>query len=240
MPRTAEQKLTMIRNLMDKAADPATTSEEAQALQERAETLMLRYGWDEASLPESQRADDGLTSQLFALPNPYGIDKRQLLFNIAHVFGCKSLVHKSVQGQQVQVFGFQSDLAKVELLYTSLVMQALGQMRRAEMPKVDRWWSVSRTTFNKSWLAGFSRTIYLRLKAAHQKIAEEHRGTGAELVVADRTQRIERFFADSTGRTRKVKAPTRSDVGYGAGTQAGERADIGLTRVGGTRQQLQG
>ena len=59
---------------------------------------------------------------------PYALDKSGLLAAVAHALRCRSVRRKEwLAGQYVyrmHLFGFESDLERTELLYTSLLVQA--------------------------------------------------------------------------------------------------------------------
>jgi hypothetical protein len=233
MARTDDDRLAQIRKLLDRAQHPGTPEGEALACEEKAEALLARYGYERAMLPETERKAEKMEVRVFWIDNPYGRDKVTLLYSIAYAFGCQHVFFRLDGGFRVRVFGYESDLDRVELLYTSLQLQAVAGMRRAELPH----WETSRARFNRSWLHAFAITVGRRLKKAQQRAGREFEGTGAELVLRDRAQDVETFFQQHAGRTRKVK-PKRSTTGWEAGSEAGRSADLSQTRLGGERVAL--
>jgi hypothetical protein len=81
-------------------------------------------------------------------------------------------------------------------------------------------------------------SVVERVRAAEQRAAAQaghlHTGSepGTQLVLADRTQIIERTLATAYPTTRKSRA-TYSGSGYGAGYAQGQQADLGGIRLSG-------
>ena len=89
----------------------------------------------------------------------------------------------------VRVYGFTSDLERVELLYTSLLLQAT---RDLVYVRPDSW-GESTAAYRRSWLAGYASAVYARLLRAEQRASAEQpttgTGTSTELVLRDRSDR---------------------------------------------------
>ncbi|MCK9894432.1 hypothetical protein MXD60_07425 [Frankia sp. AgB32] len=70
------------------------------------------------------------------------------------------------------VIGFESDLDAVELLYTSLLVQATSAMMRAGS-RQDRHGRSRTRSFRQSFLASFAIRIGQRLRAATEQASEQ-------------------------------------------------------------------
>jgi hypothetical protein len=92
-------------------------------------------------------------------------------------------------------------------------------------------------------LHGFAVSVHRRLSAAEsaaasaadQREAGADGGPRADLVLADRRERVERAYADAFPVLGRGRRPTLSGTGFSAGAEAGERADLGTRSVPGRR-----
>ena len=98
-------------------------------------------------------------------------------------------------------------------------------------------WAQSPRAWRRSWLLGFATAVVARVRAAEQGAAQRATdaaagdGRSAVLVLADRTQRVERTLRAAYPVTRRSRV-TYSGSGYGSGYARGQRADIGTSRLG--------
>lgn len=229
---TIEGKLETVRKLLAKA-ERASTVEEADAFTAKAMQLMARHGIDEAMLAASGRSKDGLGMMKFTIRNPYSQAKGMLLGNIADAMRCKTVLHPDYTRRSTgsaSIFGWESDLRRVELLYTSLLLQAAPQVARQFPGVFDE---VSVATFRKNWFRGFAVEIWRRLShlektAADESTAVTDDGTSTALVLIDRTAQLDNFYNDfffgvKLGEGKKIV------LGAGAheGAMAGRRANLG-------------
>src|SRR5688572_30023564 len=115
-----EAVLERVRALLAKA-ESTTFEAEADALVAKAHQLMARHAIDRAMLG---RRDDGavVTSRQVALHDPYLRAKFLLLAEVAKASSCRALLHTGAG--YALVFGYAADLDAVDLLYTSLLLQA--------------------------------------------------------------------------------------------------------------------
>jgi Protein of unknown function (DUF2786) len=234
-------KLDTIRKLLAKA-DGAATSEEAQTYTEKAVAMMARHGIDEALLaaslgPEAAGRDEIGTCDI-PMADPYSAGKARLLAWTASALRCRAVLHEAGGGRVsgVTVLGFASDRARVELLYTSLLLQA-GTQLVALRPD---WAGESVAAYRRSWLHGFALRVHQRLldaEAAALADAPSHPsasaadGRSVAVVLADRTDRVERAYAATFPRLGRARRASLSGSGYAAGDRAGTRADLGRTAV---------
>ena len=133
------------------------------------------------------------------------------------------------------MFGFASDIERTDVLYTSLLLQMWQGLAAAEPPA----WSRSPRAWRRSWLLGFATAVVARVRAAEQRAAQRAAdapagsGPSAALVLADRTEIIERTLRQAYPVTRTSRV-TYSGAGYGTGYAQGQRADSGTSRLGRT------
>ena len=135
----------------------------------------------------------------------------------------------------------RSDLARAEVLYTSLLLQASSQVRRSFAPPGENV-----AAYRRSWLAGFTRAVVGRLTESEDRAAQTARTSGpapggrsVSLVLADRSVAVSSAMEDAYPHLRKAQARSLSGSGGRSGYLAGQRADLGGARVGrGVRGRL--
>ena len=234
--------LARVRKLLAKAEAEGTTPDEAQALTAKAAELMARYGIDRALLAAQQPETDQPTDRKINVDNPWARVQGHLLCGLASAMRCQCVIlpHPG-PGVRIHVFGFASDIERTDVLYTSLLIQMWHGLAAAEVPS----WARSPRAWRRSWLLGFTSAVVARVRTAEQRAAaqagHEHTGAGpgTELVLADRTQVIERALATAYPTTRKSRM-TYSGSGYGAGYAQGQQADLGSSRLSGYRSRALG
>lgn len=227
-------RLERIRKLLARA-ERAGTPEEAQACTDKAVELMARHGIDMALLAAAEPGTDEIGTTHVEIADPYSAGKARLLGWTATALRCRAVLHQLGGGRvgAVTVFGFGSDRERVEVLFTSLLLQATAQLVRERPP----WPGESVAAYRRSWLHGFAVQVHRRLVDAERRAeqaagarattADEEPGTGAALVLADRRDRVERAYAEAFPALGRSRRATLSGSGFTAGAAAGERADLG-------------
>lgn len=221
-------KLDTVRKLLAKA-EGAATEAEAQTYTAKAVELMARHGIDAALLGAAAPGRDEIGAQRIAINDPYSAGKARLLAWTAAALRCRAVLHSAHGGrvEAVTLFGFASDRERVELLYTSLLLQATAQLVRVRPP----WPGESVAAYRRSWLYGFADEVHRRLSAAESRAAEQHRaatdGPSVALVLADRRDRVDRAYAEAFPRLGRARSATFSGSGFASGAAAGRRADLG-------------
>jgi hypothetical protein len=231
--------LAKIRKLLAKAEDPATTAQEAETYNAKAAELMAAYGIDRAMLAAADPDSDVVGDRVVVLEAPYARDKAGLLSGIAHQMRCRSVLRTRYPGRAKEIslhlFGYDSDLLRADLLFTSLLVQASTGMVRAPVPPGE-----SVAAFRRSWLAGFTYAVVRRLADAEQKAeseaereaADRPSGTSVALVLADRSRVVENTLNQHYPRLGSARSRALSGSGMADGWAAGQRADIGGGRLG--------
>jgi hypothetical protein len=233
-PDTPDALLARVRKLLVKAEADGVTQAEAQALTAKAAELMAKYGIDRALLaavrPETDRPDD----RIIDVANPWARVQAHLLCGLAAALRCQCVIlPRTGPGSRIHVFGFASDIERTDVLYTSLLLQMWQGLSATEPPA----WSRSPRAWRRSWLLGFATAVVARVRAAEQRAAQRAAdapagsGPSAALVLADRTEIIERTLRQAYPVTRTSRV-TYSGAGYGTGYAQGQRADIGTSRLG--------
>jgi uncharacterized protein DUF2786 len=235
----SDKQLDKIRKLLN-MAERAATDEEADAFNRRAEQLMADWGIEAAQLAATGRTSDNIELRVVDIDAPYGTAKSHLLSSVARPMRCQTVrhAHRRGGGYSCTVVGFRSDIERVELLYTSLMVQATSQLLRVRPPACG---GESVKSFRRAWLYAYGQAVNDRLTTTerratagdHAAVATTSTAMSTALVLREREQRVEdakrRAFPHLV--TRSVSL-TSTD-GFGAGYRAGHNADLGKARVRG-------
>jgi hypothetical protein len=175
--RTVDARLLdRVRALLAKA-ESTTYPAEAEAYTAKAQELAARYSIDEALLAARSGDTEVVPfARRIGVDHPYEGEKASLLDAVARANRCH--VVWSPEFQFVTVFGFDADIDAVDLLHTSLLIQAHRAMAVAEPPggKAGR---TRLRAFRQSFLVAFAARIGERLAdAADAALAEATHAVG--------------------------------------------------------------
>ena len=226
--------LDRVRKLLAKAEADGVTPHEAEALTAKAAELMARYGIDRALLGALHPETDSPADRVFDLDNPWAAVKAHLLAGLASALRCQCiLLNKAEPGSRVHVFGYQSDLERADILFTSLLVQ----MARALAAEPVSATGGGAKAWRRSWMFGYASAVVARVRAAEEAAVADATADGAAadgpstaLVLADRAMTVRRHAEKAYPRTRKTRV-TYSGDGYQAGYREGQKADIGGAKV---------
>lgn len=216
---TGSRMLTRIRALLAKA-EATGFPEEAEALTAKAQELMARHSVDEALLDDRAPSHDLPGACRIGVEPPYEQAKAVLLDAVATANHCRAVWNEPFAFSTV--VGFEADLEVVELLYTSLLVQATTAMTKAEA--TQRAGGRKRTkTFRQSFLAAYAHRIGIRLHAAAETpVTDDLLPVLASREVAV-TERLDRMFPETT--TTRLRGVS-DEAGWTEGSQAAERAQV--------------
>ncbi|MEU9573294.1 DUF2786 domain-containing protein [Streptomyces massasporeus] len=230
--RTESRMLTRIRALLAKA-EATGFPEEAEALSAKAQELMARHSVDEVLLAARAPSADTPGACRIGVEPPYEQAKAVLLDAVAGANHCRAVWNEPLGFSTV--VGFETDLEAVELLYTSLLVQATTAMTKAEaavgapparaQPRArGRAGGRKRTkTFRQSFLAAYAHRIGTRLAtAAETQVTDDLLPVLASREVAV-TGRLDRMFPETT--TSRLRG-VRDAAGWTEGVQAADRAQV--------------
>lgn len=220
--------LEKVRALLAKA-ESTDFDEEAEAFTAKAQELMARYAIDEAVLEASrprQGHDATIDETVVVIPDPYASPKALLLHVVASENRCRSVYH---QGRGTAgVIGGATDRQAVEVLYTSLLVQAVGAMQRAGS-HVDADGTSRTRSFRTSFLTSFATRIGERLREATAKAtaeAVEQVGPGFLPVLARRSDEVDRVVKARYPHTRSSRRTVSNPAGWHAGRAAADAARL--------------
>jgi hypothetical protein len=227
---SADRALRRIRGLLAKA-ESTEFPDEAESLTAKAQELMTRHAVDAALLEVGPSMTDGraVDTRRVHVQDPYVRAKMQLLAAVAEANDVRVVWYSSLG--IANLVGGHADLAAVELLFTSLLLQVARALSAAERPSERR--SASRS-FRRSFLLGYAHRIGERLQAARRSATEEaaaEHDVDLLPVLRSRQAAVEERVAELFPRVRATRSRASVDAGgWYAGREAAERADVGLRR----------
>ncbi|NUT35371.1 MAG: DUF2786 domain-containing protein [Hamadaea sp.] len=161
--------LERVRALLAKA-ESTTFPEEAEAYTAKAQELMARHSIDYALLVARTGGRSEPAVRRLPIDNPYEAPKTLLLQAVADANGCRSVW--SQYFAFATITGYPADLDSVELLFTSLLVQAVTAMTQSG-PKQDRYGRNNTRSFRQSFLTSYAQRIGERLRGATDAVVTE-------------------------------------------------------------------
>ncbi|GGQ74973.1 DUF2786 domain-containing protein [Streptomyces pilosus] len=218
--RPESRMLGRIRALLAKA-EATGFPEEAEALSAKAQELMARHSVDEAVLASREPSGEVPGACRIEVEPPYEQAKAVLLDAVAGANHCRAVWNEPFGFSTV--VGFASDLEAVELLHTSLLVQATTAMTRAEA--AQRAGGRKRTkTFRQSFMAAYAHRVGTRLAAAAEtEVSDDLLPVLASRAVAV-TDRTDRLFPETT--TTRLRGVSDA-AGWEEGARAADGARVG-------------
>ncbi|MEV4489119.1 DUF2786 domain-containing protein [Micromonospora coxensis] len=223
--RSGSPMLDRVRALLAKA-ESTTFPAEAEALTGKAQELIARHSLDRALVEASAERPDQPGGVRLGTEAPYAGAKALLVQEVATANRCESVWSDDLGF--ATVLGFPADLEAVELLYTSLLVQATAAMLRGrgERTRKDR-----RTkAYDESFLHAFALRIGERLRAATEaadRQAAEDAGPQRLLpVLAARSDAVRERMETLFPRATSSRLTIRDAEGWHSGTSAADRARL--------------
>jgi hypothetical protein len=249
-----QKLLNRVRALLAKA-ESTDFPAEAETYTERAHALMAQHGIEQAQLADAGKINDEIISMRIDMTGTYTAEKTRLLVQIA--LACRSrTVRYGPPGSSAVAYcvvvGHKSDLERIEVTYTSLLLQAAGQIKH-QRPPLDIYGDLtsSVTVYRRSWFNGFAYAVGARLEAIEARAAAQDKAQQAtttsgepgtrstELVLLDRKTKVDAAYNELFGDLPKVKSRNQINPdAYYSGQAAGRRADLGQTRVTASRTAI--
>lgn len=218
--------LTKVRALLAKA-ESTDFAAEAEAFTAKAQDLMTRHAIDEALLTDEAGESIEVLGTRVLIHHPYGLEKASLLDAIARANRVRAVWNDFAAC--VTLVGVPTDLAQVEMLFTSTLVQATRAMTRAgrDSHAEDR-----SSSFRKSFLSAYAVRIGERLTDSSAAATATY-GTDLVPVLQRQSEAIEdefdRLFPHVTTGSRRRRLDAR---GWEAGTRAADAAVLPAGAVG--------
>jgi len=214
-----DKTLTKIRALLAKA-ESTEFAAEAEAFTAKAQDLMTRHSIDEALVADEQGGPVDVLGVRVLIHHPYAMEKASLLHVVAEANRTRAVWNDFASS--ATLVGVPTDVAQVEMLFTSTLVQATRAMTRAgeESHGVDR-----SSSFRKAFLIAYAHRIGERLTSSSDDAVATY---GSDLVPVFQRQEeaisgeVERLFPRITsGSSRRRQLDLR---GWEAGTRAADAA----------------
>lgn len=249
-----EKAMRRVRGLLAKAED-TDFPEEAEALTAKAIELMAEHGINRRMLDAKYKVERIMKRHYITVTGAYMPQLRTLLGQLATAMGvyCTYNVDPAMQKQYrddyrewlygggygkkpiapprnyVSLYGFDTDIERVEMLFTSLSLQSVVALKKTVKPD---WFSGTTRSWKTSYFTGWVYRVAQRVKEAEQGAVEEVESSTA-LVLVNPYAQAEQFALGELGRKpKKGFTPTvRSATAFHEGQDEAERADIGQDRI---------
>ncbi len=217
--------LERVRALLAKA-ESTTFVGEAEAFTAKAQELMARHAVDRAMVEGAHARSGGPGGRRIPTDDPYAQAKSLLLDAVAGANRCRTVWSGSLGFSTV--FGHEAELEGVELLYTSLLVQATRAVASAG-PQLDRWGRSSTRSFRKSFYVAYATRIGQRLQestAAAEAAGADAHGDALLPVLAARDRAVDHALDEAFPSTTKCSVSVSSGAGWIAGTSAADQARL--------------
>jgi hypothetical protein len=141
------------------------------------------------------------------------------------------VIHSGNGPARVTLVGFASDLALVDLLYTSLLLQATTSLRRQ---------AITGRAFRRAFLVGFAGEVGNRLRATREAAVADTGTTSTAVALRDRAQEVEAAVREQFPRLRNARVSISDGRGLIAGRRSGAQANLssGRNQVPGGRAAI--
>lgn len=218
--------LERVRALLAKAESTEYPAE-AEAFTAKAHELMTRHAIDAAVVDGHTVAAGWVAAVRIPIDDPYLDAKSLLVHVVSKNTRCRSVHHTGYA--MVTVVGASADLAAVEVLFTSLLLQA-QQALLAEGSSLPPGARQRSRAYRSSFLTAYAYRVNERLAAVSADVtADVAASSGVDVlpVLADRRQviddAIDELFGELTSSRRRI--PT-DPAGWANGRRAADRARL--------------
>jgi hypothetical protein len=248
-----EKRMATIQGLMNMANDPALGEEARENYLGKAYELMTKWQIDDAMLAAVK---DGKIEPIIkryiklTTPTTYSLEYADLIATVAVAMGARGFVSKTYYKDDkfiragyydAIIVGFESDLDTIELLATSLSVQCEMAVAVAARnnPRAAMMTASQKYNFKRSFLVGFKGEVKRRIEKMRKQTVADTTTTGAELVLVDRTAKVD-DWVNQEMRIGKAVERKYGSHGYGDGIAAGQKANIGQNELGPKRKAIGG
>lgn len=243
-----EQDMSKIEDRIAKLLAKAekTTPEEAAALTEAAERMMLKYGIEQAIINakragKSHAADEEMMRTIIGFTGVYKKGMHLAMIAAVDAFNTvKIVVTSDKTTEYMWIMGYASDVQQMHVLVTSLQLQCISAL--------STWWkdfdSTGMTAMEKfktrrTFIIAFGDGAALRIRKARSEIITETSSDepGTEIALRDRRSEVDAWVDSQFNLVRgKSTRMSMGYTGYGAGHKAGQSANTGEGALKATKQ----
>lgn len=227
-------------------AEGTDNPDEAETFFAAATRLMEKHSINDAMLQAAGKAQqDEIGFITIEFGSTYWAAWKSSSAAIGFAFGFKCLVMQNSKNGSMRWFGWKRDLANAELIWASLLIQAERASRNfLESYQSPSYLSTSekredRFKAKRSFITGFGTQVARRIEEQRKLTkneAVESDGSGDLLpVLVSREKQLDDYFDEIPTQALRRTRLSHNSRGYGAGMDAGDRADIGNKRVSGQK-----
>lgn len=227
--------LAKVRGLLAKA-EASEFEHEAEAFSAKAQELIAKYSIDVAMLGDVYDVPGGVRVYI---DDPYAKPKFILLGGIARANNCRGVW--ASRAKTATLVGHSSDLLLVEILFTSLLVQATNAVLSAGTQYKPDGRVSTRSWRNAFWF-GYAARIEERLGDATKSAHDQHEAdTGQDYlpVLAKRSEAVEQALSEAFPSLGTMTASMSNIEGLNAGRSFANNADLrsnSQVRSGGSPQ----
>ncbi len=239
----SETKLNRLKEriaLLLNKAENTPYPPEAQAFQEHAERLMVRYGIGKAELDavdaKQGKKQEPIIEARFDIRGSYRLGQRDGLSAIGQAFPTITMLQTNYSNYcRLYIIGHESDVNTVKTLFSSLLVQAGVAMSRWWEAEGKMWpWErtdsekrIERREFQRSFLFQVSS----RIRELYAQETEQS-GSGTELVLVGRKEQVDDFVSEQYPFLRRSRNRTAAGSAGAmlAGRVAGSQAHLGFEK----------
>lgn len=222
-----------IQHLLRLAEDPGASSAERDLAMRRAEKLMARH-----RLQADQLHQDGeiktLTITVTGGARSVAPGVARGLCELAQALDCRGVFWPEKRSVRVLVAGEMADLARVNQLYASIMIQAPLALRERIKP-LSFYSDTDKQKFRRSYMQGYLYGVAARIKNNTKRALDDSdpeappTEPGVQLILARRIDRAEDHLRELFPSIREAPAILQHAVGRLAGSTDGYVSDIGLS-----------
>ncbi len=218
--------LARVRALLAKAESTAFP-EEAEALSAKAQDLMNRYALEHAVVEGEQAQKAAVITIRLWLDAPYVPAKTLLVQAIAAANRCRAIALNGTD--VVSLVGHENDLDTVQILVTSLLVQA-GRAMTVEGRRAGSGGHARSRSFRQSFLVAYAGRIGERLRETAEDGTREASDDRLLPVLAARASAVDDAVADTFGELTSRAVSGYDRAGQAAGRAAADAATLTLDR----------
>jgi len=202
---------------------------EAEAFMAKAQELMRRHAIDEEMLDAARghTAEIGFTH--LQIEHPYAEAKATLLTAIAWANSCRAVMVESPDGRGLlaELVGFDTDRENVMILFGSLLSYAIERLIATPVPIFEH-----PIAFRAGFILGFANRVGQRLaEAARLAQDEAAAASGVELVLVDRSGKVDDLMKDRYPEAGTHEVGSTSQVGVAFGHDAANGSPLGKAEL---------
>lgn len=218
--------LARVRALLAKA-ESTPYPEEAEALSAKAQELMNRHALEQALVEGVEAQEQAVITVRMWLEAPYVQAKTLLVQAVAQANRCRSIALTGTD--MVSIVGHAGDLEVVQVLVTSLLVQA-GRAMVAEGKKTGAGGRPRSRSFRQTFLVAYAGRIGERLREASETAADEVTDDRLLPVLTRRASAVDDTVEEHFGELRSKVVPAHDRAGWDAGRAAADAASLTVDR----------